>query len=148
MNIVRIETDKKRFLDLLLLADEQEEMIDRYLPRGELYAMEDGGRALAVCVVTDEGGGVLEIKNLAVRPDAQRRGLGRAMIEYVRRTYAGQFDTLRVGTGDSPLTLPFYERCGFVRTGVIPNFFTQHYDHPIVEGGVLLRDMVMLSMEM
>lgn len=148
MNIVRIETDKKRFLDLLLLADEQEEMIDRYPPRGELYAMEDGGRALAVCVVTDEGGGVLEIKNLAVRPDAQRRGLGRAMIEYVRRTYAGQFDTLRVGTGDSPLTLPFYERCGFVRTGVIPNFFTQHYDHPIVEGGVLLRDMVMLSMEM
>lgn len=147
MNIVRIETDKKRFLDLLLLADEQEEMIDRYLPRGELYAMEDGGRALAVCVVTDEGGGVLEIKNLAVRPDAQRRGLGRAMIEHVRRTYAGQFDTLRVGTGDSPLTLPFYERCGFVRTGVIPDFFTRHYDHPIVEGGVLLRDMVMLSME-
>ena len=34
MKIKKIETDKKQYLDLLLLADEQEDMIDRYLERG------------------------------------------------------------------------------------------------------------------
>lgn len=36
MKIRKVETDKKRYLDLLLLADEQEEMIDRYLECGTI----------------------------------------------------------------------------------------------------------------
>ena len=44
MEIKRVETDKKRYLDLLLLADEQEDMVDRYLERGTMYVLEDGGR--------------------------------------------------------------------------------------------------------
>lgn len=141
--IVPVVTGKKAYLSLLLLADEQESMIDRYLMRGEMFAMRDGETALAVIVVTDEGGGVREIKNLAVRPEAQRRGYGRAMIDFVARRYPAH--TLLVGTGDSPLTVPFYEACGFVRSHVVKDFFTDHYDHPIVEGGVLLRDMVYLK---
>ena len=35
MEIKIVKDDKKRYLDLLLLADEQEDMIDRYLERGE-----------------------------------------------------------------------------------------------------------------
>lgn len=34
MNFKQITGNKKRYLDLLLLADEQESMIDRYLERG------------------------------------------------------------------------------------------------------------------
>lgn len=34
MNIREIHENKKQFLPLLLLADEQEDMIDRYLERG------------------------------------------------------------------------------------------------------------------
>ena len=98
-------------------------------------------------VVTDEGGGVLEIKNLAVVPDRQGRGHGREMIEYAARVYAQHFTTLRVGTGESPLTLPFYQKCGFEIAGRIKDFFTNNYDHPIIEGGVLLRDMVILEKE-
>lgn len=145
MKVVPVRTGKKDYLSLLLLADEQESMIDRYLMRGEMYAMRDGERTLAVIVVTDEGDGVLEIKNLAVSPAAQKKGYGRAMIDFVVRRYQGVFHTLLVGTGDSPLTLPFYERCGFSRSHVVRDFFTDNYDHPIVEGGVLLRDMVYLK---
>lgn len=36
--IERTTRNKERFLDLLLLADEQEDMVQRYLPEGELYA--------------------------------------------------------------------------------------------------------------
>lgn len=145
MEIIPIRTRKKDDIALLLLADEQESMIDRYLERGEMFAMKDGEKTIAVIVVTDEGGGTLEIKNLAVRPDAQKRGYGRAMIDFVERHYAGRFHTLLVGTGDSPLTVPFYEKCGFVRSYVIRNFFTDNYDHPIIECGVVLCDMVYLK---
>lgn len=148
MEIVPVEFEKKDFLFLLLLADEQESMIDRYLERGEMFALKDEERTLAVIVVTDEGEGVLEIKNLAVSPDAQKRGYGRAMIDFVAGRYAGRAHTLLVGTGDSPLTVPFYEKCGFVRSHVVKDFFTNNYDHPIIEGGVLLRDMVYLKKTM
>lgn len=51
---------------------------------------------------------------------------------------------MQVGTGDSPLTVPFYEKCGFTRSHVAKNFFTDNYDHPIYECGVLLTDMIYL----
>ncbi|MFG6352974.1 MAG: GNAT family N-acetyltransferase [Oscillospiraceae bacterium] len=119
-------------------------MIDRYLGRGTMYALDDGG-VKAVCVVTDEGGGALELKNLAVSPRCQRRGYGRRMVDFLAETYRGRYTRLLAGTGDSPLTVPFYEACGFRRSHVVPNFFTDHYDHPIFEGGVRLVDMVYLS---
>lgn len=37
MSIREVKSDKKRYLPLLLLGDEQESMIDRYLDRGRLF---------------------------------------------------------------------------------------------------------------
>ena len=142
-----IMDNKKKYLPLLLIADEQESAIDAYLERGRLYVMEDDG-VRAVCVVTDEGDGILEIKNLAVSAPWQCCGYGRAFVEYIRRRYRGAFHTLQVGTGDSPLTIPFYEACGFVKSHRVRNFFIDHYDHPIYEGGVRLVDMIYLRRDL
>ena len=143
MTIRQVTQNKKQYLDLLLLADEQEDMIDRYLERGTMYVMEDGEKnAIAECVVTDEGEGVLEIKSIAVQQDCARMGYGRAMIRFIETMYAGRYHTLIVGTGDSPSTVPFYEKCGFVRSHVVKDFFTDNYREPIIDGGVILRDMV------
>jgi GNAT superfamily N-acetyltransferase len=144
VDIRRIDENKKQFLELLLLADEQEDMIDRYLERGTMYVLDDQG-VVCECVVTDEGEGVLEIKNIATLPERQGRGYARQMIDFLARTYAGRYSVLQVGTGDSPLTVPFYEGCGFVRSHVVANFFTDHYDHPIYECGIQLTDMVYLK---
>ena len=143
MKFVEVKENKKEYLPLLLLADEQEDMVDRYLDRGRMYVLDDGG-VKCECVVTDEGGGVLEIKNIATVPECQGNGYGEAMIDFIAERYRGQYGILQVGTGDSPLTIPFYEKCGFIRSHTVPNFFTDHYDHPIYEGGVLLADMVYL----
>lgn len=146
MKIKKIETDKKQYLDLLMLADEQEDMIDRYLEHGTMYVLEEDG-VQAECVVTDEGGGILELKNIAVRPEVQGKGYGKTLVEFLVRTYKEQYTVLQVGTGDSPSTIPFYESCGFRRHHLIKNFFTDHYDHPIYECGVQLVDMVYLQKE-
>ena len=147
MNIIELAEGKKRYLSLLLLADEQENMIDRYLERGTMFVLDDGG-VKGACVVTDEGQGVLEIKNLAVEPVCHRMGYGRALIDFVAARYRGQYAVLQVGTGDSPLTIPFYEACGFVRSHRVENFFVDYYDHPIFEGGKQLKDMVCLRREL
>ena len=82
MRIKKYEGEKTDFTGLLLLADESRDMIDRYLDRGEMYILEDEGIVKGECVITDEGGGILEIKNIAVLPRYSRKGYGRAMIDY------------------------------------------------------------------
>ncbi len=143
MEIREIRQNKKQYLSLLLLADEQENMVDRYLERGTMYVLDDNGTK-AECVVTDEGNGILEIKNIATDPNSQRRGYGKALIDFIVSEYQGKYSVLQAGTGDSPFTVPFYEKCGFSRSHVVKNFFTENYDHPIYEAGIQLKDMVYL----
>ena len=144
MNIIEITENKKEYLTLLLLADEQEDMIDRYLDNGRMYVLDDNG-IKCECVVTDEGNGVLEIKNIATVPEYQGEGYAKALIDFIIKKYREQYIVLQVGTGDSPLTIPFYEKCGFVRSHIISNFFIDNYDHPIYESGIQLVDMVYLQ---
>lgn len=146
--IKEIHTDKKRFLPLLLLGDEQEDMIDRYLPGSMMFVLYDGTVAIGECVIQDLGKGIVEIKNIAIMPEYQHRGYGRMMIDFVESRFRITHSVLQVGTGDSPLTIPFYEKCGFIRTHIIKNFFTDNYDHPIYEDGVRLIDMVYLQKKM
>lgn len=50
MNIIKVTQDKKEHINLLLLADEQENMIDKYLEWGEMFVLDDNG-IKAECVV-------------------------------------------------------------------------------------------------
>ena len=144
MAIIEVTENKKQYLDLLLLADEQEDMIDRYLDKGRMYVLDDKG-IKCECVITDEGNGVLEIKNIATVSEHQGKGYAKALIDFVVKKYKEQYTVLQVGTGDSPLTIPFYDKCGFVRSHSVPNFFTDNYNHPIFECGIQLVDMVYLQ---
>ena len=144
MTITEIKENKKQYLSLLLLADEQEDMVDRYIDKGTMYGFDDNG-VKSECVITDEGNGIIEIKNIATVPEHQGKGYAKALIDFLVEEYGGKYSVLQVGTGDSPMTVPFYEKCGFVRSHSIPNFFTDNYDHPIFECGVQLVDMVYLQ---
>lgn len=117
---------------------------------GEVGALYDNGRknkttAKCECVITNEGNDILEIKNIATVPEYQGKGYARALIEFIVNNCREQYAILQVETGDSPLTIPFYEKCGFVRSHIISNFFTDNYDHPIYESGIQLVDMVYLQ---
>lgn len=148
MDIRLITRDKKRFLPLLLEADEQESMIDRYLSRGELFVLfDDKEEPRAVAVVTREDEGVYELKNLAVAAPFRRQGLGRLMIRFLLGRFRGS-GVMLVGTGDSPMTLDFYKAFGFRFSHVEKDFFVKNYDHPIVENGRVLRDMIYLRQEL
>ncbi len=124
MEIRIIETNKKDFLDLLLLADESEDMIDLYLERGELFALYDDGLK-SICVVTDEGKGVYELQSLATYEIFQGKGYGKVLVNHVCNYYKEKGNTMLVGTGDVPWILSFYQRCGFILSHRLENYFLE-----------------------
>ena len=68
MKIVKIaDNDKTKYMDLLIIADEQINMIEKYLYRGDMFALCDDDLK-ALCVVTEEEPGVYEIKNMVTVP--------------------------------------------------------------------------------
>lgn len=138
-----VTENKKRFLPLLLVGDESEEMINRYIGRGILYVGFVDSDAVSVCVTTEVDSETVEIKNLAVESRYRKQGIGRRMIEYVERLHPGK--TLILGTGETPSTLRFYKSCGFVFSHIIPDFFIRNYPEPIIEEGIRLKDMIYLT---
>ena len=52
MEVIEVIENKKAYIELLLLADEQEDMIDRYLDKGKMYLLDDKG-IKCECVVTN-----------------------------------------------------------------------------------------------
>ena len=147
MEIRIVHENKKQFIDLLLLADEQESMIDKYLERGELFALYGGGLK-SICVVTRESNDTCELKNIATNEAQQGRGYGGKLLQYIFDYYKDKYKTITVGTGDYPPILRFYERHGFRITHRVENFFTDNYDHLIFENGTQLIDMIYLSKDL
>ena len=148
MEIIKIiDRDKVKYMDLLLIADEQVSMIEKYLYRGEMFALCDD-EIKAICVVTQEQPGVYEIKNIVTVPEYQRKGYGQYLISFIADYYKESGKELYVGTGDSPGILHFYEKCGFAKSHTVKNFFVDNYDHPMYEDGQQLVDMIYLKRQL
>ncbi len=144
MEIKNICGNKEQFLDLLLLADEQESMIEKYLERGDLFALYDSDLK-SVCVVTQESDAVCELKNIATYEKWHGNGYGSKLLHHIFAHYKGKYTTMIVGTGDSPWILRFYEKNSFRISHRVKDFFINNYDHPMFDNGIQLVDMIFLS---
>lgn len=143
MKTIRIiQEGKRRYLPLLLEADPCEAMIERYLDRGTLYVLEDGGRPLAAAVMVALDDGRCELKNIATDPAARGRGLASLLLARLFQDWRGHGEML-VGT-TAPM-LPFYRRFGFAESHVAAGFFVDNYPEPIYEDGVRCVDMLYLK---
>jgi len=147
MEIQKIDKNKKQFLDLLLLADESELMIDKYLEKGDFFALYDGDLK-SICVVIALDSHSCELKNIATYAKYQGQGYGKALIHYISSFYHKSYKNMLVGTGDTPKSLSFYKGCGFKISHSIKNFFTDNYDHIMIEEGIQLVDMIYLKKEL
>ena len=144
VRIEKIIDNKKQFLDLLLLADEQENMIDKYLPTGDLFALYDDDLK-SVCVVVPINSEICELKNIATYKKDHSKGYGRVLLNFIFDFYKNDYKTMIVGTGETPKILSFYKICGFEEAYRVENFFTDNYDHPMFEGDIQLIDMIYLK---
>lgn len=138
--------NKDQYMDLLLLADEQESMVNKYLHRGELFALFDNDLK-TVSVVTQENEEIYEIKNIATYEKYQGKGYGSIMIKYIIENIKNKGKRLLVGTGESDEIIAFYKNFGFEYSHTIEDFFVDNYDHKMYENGKQLKDMIYLKID-
>lgn len=136
--------------DLLLLADETVEAINKYILDSEIYVLEQDNKTIAVYALQVLSKSEVEIKNIAVKTEFQGQGIGKLLLkDATDRAKARDFKTIIIGTGDvAPKQLHLYEKEGFVRFAVKENFFVDNFSEPIFENGKQLKDMIMLKKEL
>ena len=145
MEIKEIGENKFEFIDLLLIGDEEESMINRYLDQSTLFVLYDKGKLVSLCAVIKADSDIIEIKNLATYPQYRNKGYASALLDFVYDKYKNECKALILGTGENEKTLRFYKKRGFTEFGRVRNFFTDNYTHPIFENGKQLIDMIYLK---
>ncbi len=146
MEIIKVMGDKDKYMDILLLGDEQESMVKKYLYRGELFALYDDDLK-TVSVITKESEEIYEIKNIATYDKYQGNGYGSIMVKYIIDNIKNKGKQLLVGTGESDKIIAFYKKFGFKYSHTIKDFFIDNYNHEMYEDGKQLKDMIYLKIE-
>ena len=132
---------------LLLLADPEWDQIARYISNSHCFIIKEGRDRVGIVAIRPTHSHVMEITNVAVRPDRQNRGYGQLLVA-TALAYAKQHGatSVEVSTGDSSLgALALYQRCGFVIKSVDKDYFLRHYKAPIYEEDRQCRSRITLS---
>jgi GNAT superfamily N-acetyltransferase len=113
-----------------------------------VYRMDHDGE-LVGAVTMRWSGPECEIVELAVAANRHGQGLGRRLVGWVvdearRRAKAA----VVVGTGNASIgNIVFYQRCGFRMDHVRPDYFW-YYGEPVVEHGIVARDMLVFRLDL
>jgi len=132
--------------DLLLLADESMEAINKYIYDSDIYILEIENKILAVYVLQLLKKDEIEIKNIAVDKDYQGQGIGKFLLRDATNKAKEQgFKTMLIGTSNASFKqLYIYQKSGFEIYDIKENFIINNYPKPIYENGLLLKHMIML----
>ena len=145
MQIKEIIKNKADFMDILLIGDEDENMINKYINQSTFFALYVNSTLTSVCAIIKVDNETAEIKNLSTYPEYQNRGYASTLIDFVCNKYKTEFKYLILGTGENNKTLKFYKKRGFQEIHRLKNFFIDNYSHPIYENGKQLIDMIYLK---
>jgi ribosomal protein S18 acetylase RimI-like enzyme len=138
---------------LFELAEDSAAELDAYIDAGRVLVARDGDRTVGHLQLTaTDRPGEAEVKNMAVDPAYQGRGIGRAlMAAAVARARADGQATLVVATAAADTgNLRFYQRLGFRMRSVERDTFTPAtgYAPGIEIDGIALRDRVWLDRDL
>ena len=131
MQIKEIIKNKADFMDILLIGDEDENMINKYINQSTIFALYVNSTLTSVCAIIKVDNETAEIKNLSTYPEYQNRGYASTLIDFVCNKYKTEFKYLILGTGENNKTLKFYKKRGFQEIHRLKNFFIDNYSHPL-----------------
>lgn len=149
--IQRLKENDSLPIDLLLLADEVEEVIMQYIHQCTIYIVRLKNRSTPVGVFAlyHLNNLQLEIKNMAVAEDCQGQGIGTFMIQCIKEiALKEKYLYILVGTADAAyMEIAFYKKNSFVEIGRKENFFVANYPKPLYDNGQRLKDMIMFHLK-
>lgn len=145
-----VKTVTEAHYRLLLEADPSRRSIDSYLPRSDVFAAAADDEPVGIAVLLATRPETLEIVNVAVKEELRGNGIATRMLRHViEAAKKKSAKTLEIGTGSIGFEqLYLYQKCGFRMVSIDQDFFVRHYPEPIIENGMVLRDMVRLSMDL
>ena len=144
MKIIKVEENKNKYIKLLLEADPEEKIVEKYLIKGDLYVGIKDDITVCVCVVVQYDDTTCELKNIATLPEARGNGYAAKMINYVFEEYKNRYEKMIVGTTEN--MIPFYVLNGFNRYHhTVKNFFIDNYKEEIWDGNMQCIDMYYYS---
>ena len=145
MDFIFSRIEKYYPYNLLLLADETVVAINKYLPYSDVYIAKQQGKIVGVISLLPVDKQTIEIKNIAISPAYQGKGLGSWILKKAEEiARKGGYITIIVGTKQ----IQFYEKNGYSKYAIKENFFLENYAQPIYENGIILKDMIMLRKEL
>ncbi len=141
-----INENKDTYIDLLLLADPDIDIINSYIDEGDLFVLFNNDIAVTAAIVTKIDDNTCELKNIATYEAYQGHGFGKKLIKYIFEYYKNQYENIIVGTGNSSISnIAFYKSLGFNYDSTLENFFVDNYLEPIFEDGIQCKDMLLFK---
>jgi len=145
-----LEKDMPIPYDLLLLADESIEAINKYIHQSDIYLLERDNTMIAVFALQTISNDTVEIKNIAVDTALQGQGIGQGLLkDAIDLAKEKGYKEIIIGTGDAGIQqLYLYQKVGFEIYDIKHRFFLDNYPEPIFEKGIQLKHMIMLRKEL
>lgn len=138
--------NRQSYKPLLLLADEDEAILNSYIEQGDLYEvrMNEDIVGVALFIPVDEA--TIELKNIALRPTYRGQGIAKEMILQAETIFKAQgYTRMIVGTANSSINnVALYQKLGFRMYDIQRDFFSV-YKKVIVEQGVQAVDLWMFE---
>lgn len=149
MTITPVTTLTEEHYALLLDADPSKKHVDDYTQRGQVFSLSDP-ELVGIMVLVPTRPDTLELVNIAVSEAHRGKGCAQKLIAFAFETAKKQgIKTVEVGTGSTGYEqLHLYQKCGFRMTWIDRDFFVRHYEEEIVDNGIVLNDMVRLSIDL
>ena len=148
LNIKWVDQDEMP-MDLLLLADPDEEVVFSYFMHADSYLGTMDGEIAGGFVLMQLWNTMFEIMNIAVYPAHQRKGIGVQLLRFAQQEAKRKgAKRLRICTADtSKHQVKLYEKVGFSITEIDKDYFIKVYEEPIFENGKQCVDRVVMEMD-
>ena len=128
---------------LLLDADPSKELVDKYLACGILFGAFYDKEPAGVCLLIFHNNITAEIINLTVLEKYRNKNIGKLLISFAEnQARLGGIKYMEIGTSEN--IVKYYENQGYKCHKTIKDFFVENYEFPVIDNGIILKDMIRL----
>ncbi len=133
-------------MELLLLADPDPLQIANY---GEVsyFVLAVADELVGAIVLGNQQPDSVEIVNLVIKPSYENQGYGSFLLSFAEqfaRQQAKQSIVIKTST-TSLKQLYLYQKLGFRCIEIVPSYFLRHYEQPIFENQLPVKDQIILK---
>lgn len=147
--IIKVDNLNELPMDLLFLADPSERLVKEYISRSKNYVLIEDDKTIGVLIMLPTRANTIEIVNIAIAPNYQRKGYGKRLLKFAINTAKNDnFKHIEIGTANSSINqLALYQKIGFRINYIDKDFFLKNYHYKIYENHIQAIDMIRLYMD-